>query len=238
MFKYIIRYFKRPNNIPIYDISLQEKIKMTGIIFLWDIICTLLISMIVAILWANKISEINEGAYVNESVKSTSLFYIICIRKFLITPVIEEFAFRYMLTKFDIRKVKISVSLIVGFAIEFILYDNCQSISISLAKIFQNPIAPFGIIFGIAIIIYGVTSCFNGILNKLNKYWDQYFYLVFYGSSFLFCIGHYHRTPLYLLPMMFVSAVLLGYIRVKIGLKYSISIHMLSNILLSIGMFF
>ncbi len=61
MFKDIVYYLKKPDISPIYNVSFQKKIKITGSVLLLDVACTLLISIIIAIyILTNKTQIINK----------------------------------------------------------------------------------------------------------------------------------------------------------------------------------
>lgn len=238
MFVNFIHYLRRPDCIPFLDLTFGKKLKMTGTMFAWDMITSFGVSLLVVIIFlAGGLPMLHDKMYPVVSGGYATPLYLILIGRVLIAPVLEEVMFRLMVTKFDLLKVKISLSMLMAFILEMVICEMYFGKSLLLEKIFGNVFSLYWVVIALAIIFYLILTCFNRVLQRLNSFWDNYFYIVFYGSALLFCIAHYHRTPLFLLPVMLVTGLFLGYTRVKLGLGYSIILHMAANVTISLSYF-
>ncbi len=81
-------------------------------------------------------------------------------------------------------------------------------------------------------------------IKTLNKFWSQYFWILFYLSVFLFGFAHLSNyslpawklallAPILVLPQTLLGFIL-GYLRVRFGFLYAVLLHMIHNALLII----
>lgn len=154
----------------------------------------------------------------------------------LIAPIIEEFAFRLSLVKFNVRFVSMSISLITGL-----------SFGALIVKFLWMPHSYWGhfliyycYMFLFVTMIYFILniSLIKSNIKKIEGFWNVKPGFIYYTSAFLFAIIHISNydiktddliyLPLILLPY-FIYGLSFGYLRIRIGLIYSIAMHVTVN---------
>ncbi len=179
----------------------------------------------------NALRVIDVNAQDKEIYKDGFLFAILTVA--ILAPILEELIQRSYLTSFAWNNylVPINISLIV------VLIFNIRGYIL------------FGI-FGISLIIsyifYLILKKNQKIKFKLLKFYSKNFGLYFYLSAISFGVAHltnYNITrfipvlPLLLVLSQIFAGLMLGYIRISMGLRWSIFFHILHNLILLIFLF-
>lgn len=148
----------------------------------------------------------------------------------LFAPILEETAFRFFLTKFKINYFIISVSLIVGSFIMYFISNLLWRPESFLLFSLSTYIYVF-IISGI--IGWGLWLLRNNLI-EIKEFWNSNARFVFYSVAILFALFHlmnfnlnvnnFLYAPILILPF-FVFGLSFGYIRIRLGLIYSVILH-------------
>lgn len=147
-----------------------------------------------------------------------------------LVPLLEEISYRLFSTKFRVNYFIISVSIILGMFIKYFL-GNIFWIPKSYLLL---SIMGYIYIFIISALI-GVALClFRTKIIRIEEFWNRNTGLIIYSIAILFAIGHIINLkfdnhdlvfmPLILLPFL-VYGLSFGYLRVRIGIIYSIALH-------------
>jgi hypothetical protein len=151
-------------------------------------------------------------------------------------PFWEEISFRLFLTKFRVNYFIISVSIILGMYIYFFI-GNIFWIPKSYILM---PIMGSAYILIISSLIGGAIYFFRNRIKKIEEFWNKNTGLIIYSVATLFAIGHINNLKLETRDLVFMPLVLLpflvyglsfGYLRVRIGIIYSIALHFIFLIL-------
>jgi len=151
------------------------------------------------------------------------LFYPLVV--LIISPVVEELGFRLFFIPNRIN-IAVSLSILLYFLSYLVFPFSLFEINIYLT------IPPAS--FLILLLITAKSSIAISLNQFLTKHFKVFFYLsaVFYTYVHLinFWIekGHIVWLPLIFLPYLMLGLVL-GYIRIKLGIKYSIIFHFIYN---------
>jgi len=234
--KDIFLFLKNPDFNPYPNLSIKDKIVILlkililtyFALFITNILTNILKDLNIISDVSSKILKITNHQNVrNSNYRIYFIFFII-----FSTPLFEEFTFRLFLKKFKLKYFIFSISLLLG------LY-----ISSFFERYFWTPksffplllIGKFYIIIISAIIGLGLYTLRDKIV-KLEKFWNNNSRLIFYIVAILFSIIHitsiqfdnsdWIYMPIILLPY-FIYGISFGYIRIKLGLIYSITLHFL-----------
>ena len=169
--------------------------------------------------------------FITEDYKSYKPFFYFLILVYV--PIYEESSYRLFLDNFSIKYFKISVSLIIGFILEKTFINT----------LIWNPELHFlriiPMLFNIlvcSIPIYLTISFFDKRILSIKNLWNKNFGVLFYLSGVIFALAHYgnlnvEEEDMWILPLLFIQfvvyAISLGYIRIRLGIVYSIFLHSL-----------
>ncbi len=230
-------FLRKPQDLPKIDESFFRKF--------WDVLriwggqmsIVLLVSLTVSFLL---ISLGYQGDHkVGQLISEGNIFLVL----FLIAvyaPIVEELTFRTWL-KYSPGRVAISIGfmsyLIFNILLEGPLNFFVQNLS-GLASL-----GPLLIIFGVFLIVtlsvYGLLRI-PAINKQVEKIYNRYYFWIFYLTVMIFGalhLGNYldlgnliFLAPLLFLPQI-LAALVLGFVRVRYGLAWSILVHFLINFL-------
>jgi hypothetical protein len=218
--------------------SKSRTFPVTIISFIYLFVFTFLIDFVLDWLTSNQsvfaLFGINKAETQDNDIFNRGIVYGVFIVG-LLTPAIEELLQRSYLTSF--------------YWNHFLIPVNLGIIIVMLLGIHGNAILlPFGIISLIsALTIYLMIKKNRAFKLKTFLFYRRNYWLYFYISAFSFGLLHlmgykmHHFIPvvsmLLVLPQIFAGCVL-GFVRIKFGLKWSIGFHMLHNLILIIFLFF
>ena len=225
--------FLRKPDITSFQGNTGDKVKIFFTIFLCLLVVMLGMNMAVRILQIiiTSISlmprTIGQSTQLSDWWKTWNLFQII-----LLSPILEEFSYRYALGRFNVTQIKISLGLIISFHISYLLYfykfhQLCES------NLILHFFSLYGSTISIATILFLIMSSCNKQLARLNTRWNSNFPFIFYLSAILFAIYHVYNMPILFLLPLFAGALIFGYTRIRLGLGYAIALHILWNLLSS-----
>lgn len=147
-------------------------------------------------------------------------------------PIYEEIVFRNPLSGFNRSKIALSISLILSFYLQPILtlipwYEGIE----------YDFYIPYLLIIVISIPLFFI--CNKILLNhskNISNFWSNRFKLVFYGSCIAFALHHFNALNFFKLNLpsvlfglipYFIMGISLVFIRIRLGLIYSIFLHYL-----------
>lgn len=236
----ILLFLKQPD----YEIMPDQAVKSKLLILFKVLVLTYLGIIIVSI----PLNILQKLEIVGETIQKTTLVYEVIKVDFvsyrpyfllavvLIGPITEELSFRLALGKYDSKLLSISISIFAG-----ILFGDYLSQFLWVS----NSYIAYLLIYCIYILLITGTlffivrmEFFKRNLDRIKTGWNAKPGLVFYIVAALFAIVHINnlefRTndliflPLILLPF-FIYGLSLGYIRIRLGMKYSILFHVFIN---------
>ena len=226
----IFIFLKRPNLELRHDDRPKDKIKIFLKILLILFLIVVVINGVILIfstiisLWghSNIVKPSTLKVYNNNNFTLLSLFVLV-----ILGPLVEEFSFRFALTRFNINKIKISLSLIISCFISCVLYFY----------IFQKYVTNFPLyvlyfyvpIFVISVLLFFAIGMFNKQFIVVGVKWNKYFPAIFYISAILFAICHIFSISDLRILSVVVAGAMFGYTRIRLGFGYSIFLHMLWN---------
>jgi hypothetical protein len=227
-------FIKKPTFDSFEDLSLGKKILVLIKIYFLTIVLLIITDRIIRVLIElgifGKYAQIIHTP--DSSDKELTRLYLFVL--FLIIPVLEEFSFRLLLIKYNKKFIIYSTSLIIGFYI----YQFSSSYLFFPANKILLCFTPYLYIILFSAIIIKIILFISNKVTIINPeaVWNNKFHLIFYLVAILFSLhhisglninsSHYLFLPIILLPF-FIYAVILGYIRIRLGLFYSIMLHLL-----------
>ncbi len=236
--KDLFEFLKEPNYISFKELTISDKLLILFKVFILSYIGLYVVSVPSAILeyfgifqgFEMKTNRIYESIIKN--ISDYKLYFLFMV--IIIYPILEELTFRLSLTKFHINSIKISFSVFSGMIIYFLigkyLWMPQEYYLFFLMTLFY--------MFLLSVIIY-IPLYLNKIeFLKIENYWNKKPKIIFYAIAILFASLHIFNIsirlkdliylPLVLLPF-FVFSLTFGYLRIRLGLLYSIALHVIIN---------
>lgn len=211
---------------PFYDIEKHQTIKK----IILSIIIILLLDLIISYAFGSILTKtgLDRRIFGNDENLEPSNYLIFSI---IILGIVEELIFRAPLKYKTSTLPFLFFILFVGL---LAILRNGLEIENTFSKI-----AVFLIPLLVVIPLYFFIRK-NDINNKLRFFWKKRFRYIFYGSAILFTLIHsmefnivsmvtFFSALLFMVPQ-FISSLLLGFARMKIGLWAAIFIHIMFNI--------
>jgi membrane protease YdiL (CAAX protease family) len=227
-------FLKGPDYFGFNDLSIKEKIIILIKVLILTFIALFLVNLPVLLLKKlNVISEIPmKTDLMLNSIQANYINYkpYFIFSAIFFVPLIEEMSFRLFQTRFRVNYFIISVSLILGVFIEYFL-KNILWIPKSYLLLSVG-----GLIYVLIIsaLIGSMLFLFRTKIIRIEEFWNKNTGLIIYTVAILFAIGHILNLkfenrdlvfmPLILLPFL-VWGLSFGYLRVRIGIIYSIALH-------------
>ncbi len=149
-------------------------------------------------------------------------------------PLIEEFVFRYPLTKPGL--ILLGAGVLAG-GLAFLICENIQGLS-QLAQIGIGGLTGFGCILFL-ILRYLRSGRWPGLIHN---HYGSIFYVVAVVFAFVHIFNftlaetQWWYTPLLVLPQ-FILGLLLGYVRIQYSIWMSVFVHALNNLLPTVFLF-
>ena len=167
-----------------------------------------------------------------QSFISSDSYKLLALVILISTPIFEEITYRLFLKKFNLIHFLISISLLIGSFIYLVLKNNLWYPQIPYAFGFMPLV--YLIMFCIPILFLSHFIVNKIGVHKLEAKWNSNFSILFYAISIVFSIyhlpsldlslSHYLFLPILLLPF-FIYAIILGFIRIRLGIIYAIILH-------------
>ncbi|MEO5891650.1 MAG: CPBP family glutamic-type intramembrane protease [Ferruginibacter sp.] len=173
-----------------------------------------------------RLFKIDNVQKLDEDIFKQGIIFAICVVGIL-TPVMEEFLNRYCLTSFTWNNTILPLN--AGFII--VQLFNIES-SAGLAIIIALSLSA-------SIIIYNKIKKSPAFKTRLSRFYIKNYSLYFYTAAITFGVAHIgnfqigHFIPVLpvvlVLPQIF-AGLILGYIRIVMGIRWSIAFHCLHNL--------
>lgn len=226
----IFQFLKRPDFEPIQDKS-RNKIKLFFVIFLWLLLIWYVMNFLINIVEFFLFGHPTRPDMTLDHINPGNGWYL--FQLILLGPIIEEFSCRYALGRFNLNKIKISLSLIISFYISYFLYvykfrELCGSNYIWHFLILH------GTMLSVATILFFATNLLNKQIALFENKWNKYFPIIFYLYAIIFAIYHFNM-PTRFIFFYFTGALFFGYTRIRLGFGYVIALHMLWNSLTALA---
>lgn len=236
-----LSFFKKPGYYKSLDISEKAKVIIVFKVFMLTLLGLFIIN--IPLEGLKKLGLITEIAMkTNISLKTIPAYYksYFLISTILFVPMFEEIAFRLCLIKFKVNYFIISVSVLLGMWIINFFWDYFwipkSYLILSVIKIVY--ILLFAVLTG------GFLLIFRKKIEVIEKGWNKNAAFLIYFMSVLFAVGHINNLkfqsndwffmPLILAPF-FVYGLSFTYIRIRLGIIYSITLHFII-LLISYGL--
>lgn len=143
----------------------------------------------------------------------------------IVTPLIEEYIFRYYLNNF--------------YGNVFYFFINISIVFYNFFSLRNKNISIISFSFVIIGLFFFILICNNEKIKiAVNKLMDNHFGFIFYLSAIAFGLMHLSNykfdknilfLPIVLVLAQILAGIFLGYIRLNCGIKYSILFHFFNN---------
>jgi membrane protease YdiL (CAAX protease family) len=230
----IFLFLKSPDYRRFNDLSTKEKITILIKVLILTHIALFLVN--IPILLLEKLDVISKipmkTDFFLNSIEAKNVNYkpYFILATIFTVPFWEEISFRLFLTKFHLNYFIISVSIILGMFIYFFLVDIFW---IPKSYLLMSIMGSVYILI-ISSLIGGAIYFFRNKIKKIEEFWNKNTGLIIYSVATLFAIGHINNLklenrdlvflPLVLFPFL-VYGLSFGYLRVRLGIIYSIAQH-------------
>lgn len=231
MFKNYISFSKNPDfteeQLSSVD-KLKKLIKLYLITLLFLVLANLINKILIKIgVYQDFTQSINKLPQLTN--KGFSISYLLIA--LVCAPVLEEFTFRLLLTKYNKKFIIISISMMFGFISYRLFYNHLWH---------SESIILFNFIPYLYPILFAVPIFFilNFIKFNLENIWHKHYPIIFYFVVVLFAAlhittlninsEHYLYIPIIILPFI-IYGISLGYARIRYGIIYSILLHFILN---------
>lgn len=242
-------FLDAPNYTGFIDLSISQKIVIVIKVLILTKIAIFLVSL--PILYLEKLDVISKIQHISAlqlaDIQTRNIDYkpYFIFSTLLFVPLLEEMSFRLFQTRFRVNCFIVSVSIILGIYVSYFFRN------IFFRNIFWIPNSHFlhSFIYYIYIVIIsaligGMLYLFRNKIKKIEEFWNKNSGLIIYSTSILFAIAHMMNLkfenrdlffmPLLLIPFLF-AGLSLSYLRVRLGIIYSIALHF-SVLALNFGM--
>ncbi len=240
-----LSFIRKPSYNRFQDVSEKAKMLIVFKVFLFNTLGLIIVNTPVIIL--KEVGMISPIMMKTELIirsipaSHSNLKTYLLIYTIFLVPVLEEFTFRLCLTKFRVKYFIVSVSLLIG---SFVVMCVKRQLWISKSD-FMLSIAGFLYILLFSLIAGGFLWIFRKKIKKIKNIWNKNAAFGVYFISALFAIFHINNLkfeskdwffmPLILAPF-FVYGMSFSYLRVRLGIWYSILLHFIINLIASIGL--
>ena len=232
IFKELITYLFNPTYENNLTLSFFERVKLLIVILIIDIIFGLIATLFPVIFISFDIIEPFVGNIA--SADSTSNILNLFLVNIILFPIFEELTDRLYL---QFTPLNLSISLgIWGYYLSAVIIKT---------SIFEtNNYFLLRVVITLVLILTLYLILNNKIIKKyLSNFWNKNFKYIFYFSILLFGFSHLGNyifsltlillSPLVLLPQL-ISGVTFGFTRMKLGIIWSIVLHILVNTIVNI----
>lgn len=232
-------FLDNPNYTGFIDLSISQKITIVIKVLILTYIATFLVRL--PILYLEKLDVISKIQHMSAlqlaDIQTRNITYkpYFIFSTLLFVPLLEEMSLRLFLTRFKFNYFIVSVSIILGIYVSYFLRN------IFLRNILWIPnshllhsVIYYMYIIIISTLIGSVLYLFKTKIKKVEEFWNKHSGLIIYSTSILFAIAHMMNLkfenrdlffmPLLLMPFLF-AGLSLSYLRVRLGIIYSIAMH-------------
>lgn len=238
--KDLLSFIKHSNYERFEDFTLIKKLTITIKVLLLTYIGLYIVSLPIGILKAfgvigdisNRINIIND--LISKDYREYQPYFFTLV--IIIVPILEEFSFRLSLKSFNIKYFNVSISLILGLFFVYPIIELLWMPEAYLGRLFMY--YSYSLVICATIFLFLNLERIKKNVSRIKTNWNLKPQLIIYISAILFAIAHTYNyvlrkedlifMPLLLLPY-FIYGLTFGYIRIRLGIIYSIIIHMTVN---------
>jgi hypothetical protein len=233
-------FLRQPDYETMQDLTVKSKFLILFKLFILTYLGLIIVSIPLAILQKTEImGEVTQKTqFIYETIKIDFAgfrpYFLVSV--ILIVPILEELSFRLALDNYNNKFLVISVSVFLGMFLGDYLSQSLW---------LPNSYLAYFLIYYIYIVLAsGVlyliirTDFVKRKFDRIKTVWNTKPGLIFYLIAVFFAILHINNLeiktndlifiPLIILPF-FVGGLSLGYLRVRLGIKYSIILHVIIN---------
>lgn len=231
-------FVKSPDYLEFEEFTISKRL----IVFLKVFVIRTVLLIIPAIILAvfeyiglyNGIEMISTEIYEFEKNRNSGYTFYLILLLVLLMPILEEIAYRLPLRRFDLKSTILAVSSACGLFIAYLVSEYLWWPKGHLFFFLTNLFYLISIIG----ILYVILNLFNGPISKLKIFWNKNPPKIIYLSVTLFTLLHIFNLnieakDLFFLPLILVhfliEALAFSYLRIRLGLLYSIIMHVLIN---------
>jgi len=231
---------------PRYDVPASEdKRKIWTVFRLWAFVLALIAITEIPISILVSYSEYDEAQNLIFDLLGSYPLYLIIFLFYIWAPLSEELAFR-MALKYNPYKLSFSFSILLLIVMDFslsILDGFYPQVSAWLSGV-SDVYLICAYVFFVLFIGFGSGVFLKKKISqeKADKWYKKNFFYIFYASSLGFGMAHifnYYnfQSQFYILPLLiwpqFIIGLALGYVRMILGLRWSMFMHFLHNFIFS-----
>lgn len=237
-------FLRKPDYKKILDISEKEKLYLIFKVFILTLLGIFIVNILVVGL--KKFGIISEVMMKTEIfIKTMPSNYIgykpyFLISTIFLVPLLEEVAYRLCLTKFNVNYFIVSVSVLASM---FVVMLSGHQFWIPKSYLLMSVIK-FIYILLFTILVGSSLWLFRRKIEKGKEVWNKNAAFMVYFMSILFALTHlnnlkFEPSDLFFMPLIlspfFVYGLSFSYLRVRLGIKYSIFMHFV-NLVISYGL--
>ena len=233
-------FLKQPDYKTMEELTVKSKLLVLFKIYLITYLGLIIVSLPLIILQNLEIvGEVTQKTqFIYETIKidlpSYRPYFLISV--ILIVPILEELSFRFALDNYNNKFLAISVSIFLGMFLGDYL-SKLLWLPNSYLAYFLTYYIYIVLASGVVYLILRIDF-FKRNFDKIKIVWNSKPGLIFYLIAAFFALLHIINLeintydliffPLIILPY-FVGGLSLGYLRVRLGIKYSIIFHVIIN---------
>lgn len=232
--KDLFLFLKSPDYKQFHDLSTKEKIKVLTKCFILSYTGLFIIALLLNVLKDAKLISATPMKSIlffdSLKVRYAPLRTYYIFSTIFLVPLTEELSFRLFLTKFKINFFIITIAIFLGSSVRFLSPDFFWVPNI----LFMIPLMFYIYTFIVSAAIGGGLYLLRHKLMEIEEFWNQNTGLIFYTVTILFAVLHISNLkfvssdllfmPIILLPFL-LYGLSLGYVRVRLGILYSIVLH-------------
>lgn len=233
-------FLKQPNYETMQGLTVKSKFLILFKIFILTYLGLMMVSIPLTILQKTGIvgEVIQHIQLYYETIKTDSFgsrpYFL--ISAILIIPIMEELSFRLALNNFSSKFLAVSVSILLGMFLGAYLLKSLWLPNSYLAQILTVYI--YIVLSSGVLYLILRSDFFKSKFDRIKTLWNTKPGYIFYLIAAFFAILHINnleiRTndlifiPLIILPY-FIYGLSLGYLRIRLGIEYSIILHVIIN---------
>lgn len=226
MIKSLIQFALKPKSGKVHGIGFRQKLVLATLLLFINIVASLILAFPSGYI-AELFGISRSGSF--QTFRGLPFFYTnlgLFLFSVLFAPFYEEFTSRLFLV---FSKKNLQISLVCLLSIFYLVF--LEDVITALISFFVTSIA----VMLLGFLLEKKTFFFS----TLEQFWENNFQYVFYFSVLLFAFLHILDfeinsfskglvATLLIMPKM-ITGVLLGYLRVRLGFNWGLSLHILNN---------
>lgn len=236
--KDFLRFVKRPDYVTFDEYTTSKKLIVLLKVFVIRSLILLVPGLVLSVFELlglyDGIEMISTKIYEFEENRNSEYTIYIFILGVFIMPVLEEIAFRLPLKRFDITSILLSISVLLGLILTYLVSEYLWWPEENILFFLTNLLYLFSIIG----LIYAILNLLRDRIFELEYFWNNNPTRICYLSVTLFAFMHVFNLNIeardliflpIILTIFLINGVAFGYLRVRLGLFYAILMHIAIN---------